>query len=194
MGKKAFYEAHSVDFLKDLEAAYPAIKKEFLETTTSKDYQQMRLKTIYNTGWSTFGLRWFRRDLKEGHTKCPVFSSLVKEYDDLIESIGFSIMAPGTIIYPHVGFTDSVLRCHLGIEVPEGDCCIRVDKHYRKWQEGAAFIFDDTLEHEAWNKTTHQRIIVLADLDKKVLFRRNPSLFDENAEVEFGSNLSFWLS
>lgn len=194
MSKRAFYDVESVDFLQTLEANFPAIKKEFFETTTSKDYQQMRLKTIYNTGWSTFGLRWFRRDLKEGHQKCPRLSSIIKKYDDLVESIGFSIMAPGTIIFPHVGLSEGVLRCHLGIEVPEGDCSIRVDKYYKKWEEGKAFIFDDMFEHEAWNKTNNQRIIVLADLDKNVLFKKNPSLVEDLEDLNFIQEKKFWLT
>lgn len=193
MSKKVFYEAESISFLQDLQALYSGIKKEFFETTSSKDYQKMRLKSIYNEGWTTFGLRWFRRDLKEAHAKCPLLSGLIKQYDNLVETIGFSIMSPGTIVYPHVGYTDSILRCHLGIEIPEGDCGIRVDTIFKKWQNGVAFVFDDTLDHEAWNKTEKQRIILLADLDRKVLFETNPVLQEQNADADMGTRMSFWM-
>ena len=76
--KKEFYEGYNIDFINTLEDNFIEIKKEFLTTTSAVDYQKFRLKTIYNTGWDVFGLRWFRRDMKEGHKKCPVLSSIIK--------------------------------------------------------------------------------------------------------------------
>ena len=55
--------------------------------------------------------------------------------------------------------------------MPEGDCCLKVGGKVRKWKEGESFIFDDTIEHEAWNRTNEDRIVLLMDLNKKVLLK-----------------------
>ena len=75
-------------------------------------------------------------------------------------------MNPGCEIYPHHGYTGDVLRCHLGLIVPEGDCCLKVDDEVKSWKEGEILFFDDTKRHSAWNKTNDIRIILLTDLKR----------------------------
>jgi beta-hydroxylase len=76
---------------------------------------------------------------------------------------GFSSLRPGTQIAPHTGYPDGVLRCHLGLIVPDNDCGIRVGAEIRHWEVGKCLIFDDTLDHEAWNNSDRTRIILLLD-------------------------------
>jgi aspartyl/asparaginyl beta-hydroxylase (cupin superfamily) len=75
---------------------------------------------------------------------------------------GFSSLAPGTHIEPHTGFTNAVLRCHLGLVVPSG-CSMRVGSETREWTEGGVLVFDDTIEHEVWHRGTSPRVILLVD-------------------------------
>jgi aspartate beta-hydroxylase len=75
-----------------------------------------------------------------------------------------SRMRPGTHIQPHRGPTNLRLRCHLGVTVPDGDCALRVGDDIRQWQEGKCLVFDDYLEHEAWNLTEQDRIVLIVDL------------------------------
>jgi aspartyl/asparaginyl beta-hydroxylase (cupin superfamily) len=75
-----------------------------------------------------------------------------------------SKMAPGTHVAAHCGPTNLRLRCHLGIQVPEGDCAIRVGDELRGWREGKCVVFDDSLEHESWNHTAETRIVLIIDL------------------------------
>jgi aspartyl/asparaginyl beta-hydroxylase (cupin superfamily) len=56
------------------------------------------------------------------------------------------------------------VRCHLGIKVPAGDCAIRVADETRRWDEGRCLVFDDYFEHEAWNRTAADRIVLIVDL------------------------------
>lgn len=51
---------------------------------------------------------------------------------------------------------------HLGLIVPS-DCCLRVGDAVKSWKEGKCLIFDDTVEHEAWNNSKEDRIILLLD-------------------------------
>jgi aspartyl/asparaginyl beta-hydroxylase (cupin superfamily) len=87
----------------------------------------------------------------------------------LVFNAGYSFMAPGATISPHTGYTGDVLRFHLGLICPEGDCALRVGKEQHGWKDREAFLFDDTEEHEAWNRTEYGRLIIIADLRRDQL-------------------------
>jgi aspartyl/asparaginyl beta-hydroxylase (cupin superfamily) len=158
-----------MEFIKALEIQFPAIKAEYQAVINNGMYVGWPERFLYNEGWNVFGLRFQRSDHPEAHAICPVLSSFIKTHDALLQTVGFSMLNPGTVIHPHVGYTNTVLRCHMGIIVPEGDCCLRVGKDICTWQEGKAFVFDDTIEHEAWNKTNGQRVVLLMDLERSAL-------------------------
>jgi aspartate beta-hydroxylase len=75
-----------------------------------------------------------------------------------------SRMRAATHIQAHRGPTNLRVRCHLGIQVPDGDCAIRVGPQTRRWQDGRCLVFDDYFEHEAWNHTEQDRIVLIVDL------------------------------
>jgi beta-hydroxylase len=75
---------------------------------------------------------------------------------------GFSRLAPHTHVKPHAGWAASVYRMHLPLVVPPG-CRLRVAAETRTWQEGRCLIFDDTVEHEAWNDSDLSRGVLLLD-------------------------------
>lgn len=75
----------------------------------------------------------------------------------------FSLLAPGTSIPPHVGVSNARLVCHLPLVVPEG-CWFRVGGETRFWKRGEAFIFDDTIEHEALNPSDELRVVFIFDI------------------------------
>ncbi len=74
----------------------------------------------------------------------------------------FSLLAPDTIIPPHHGITNTRLVCHLPLIIPDG-CWFRVGAETRQWQRGEAFVFDDTIEHEAANPSPDLRIVFIID-------------------------------
>jgi len=75
----------------------------------------------------------------------------------------FSLLRPGTHIPPHHGFLNTRLICHLPLIVPPG-CALRVGNETRPWKEGELVVFDDTMEHEAWNKSAQLRVVLLFDV------------------------------
>jgi hypothetical protein len=75
----------------------------------------------------------------------------------------FAVTEPGTHIVPHCAPHNARLRVHLGLKVPKGNS-IRVGDEVRSWEEGRAIIFDDSFEHEVWNKSNARRIILLFDV------------------------------
>jgi aspartate beta-hydroxylase len=76
----------------------------------------------------------------------------------------FSKLAPDTRIPPHNGLLNTRLICHLPLIVP-GNCgALRVGNEERPWVEGKLLIFDDTIEHEAWNNSDQERVILLFEI------------------------------
>ena len=75
----------------------------------------------------------------------------------------FSLLAPRTHIPPHTGVANVRLVCHLPLIVPP-DCGFRVGESRLEWQIGSAFVFDDTIEHEAWNDSDELRVVLIVDL------------------------------
>ena len=75
----------------------------------------------------------------------------------------FSLLAPHTDIPPHVGVSNARLVCHLPLIVPQG-CWFRVGAETREWHRGQAFVFDDTIEHEAANPSDEMRAVFIFDL------------------------------
>ena len=84
----------------------------------------------------------------------------------------FSIHEPGMTIAPHKGVTAGICVVHLGLQIPKKreNCAIRVDDNIVHWEDGKAFVFDDTREHETWNNTDEDRIILLLHVDRPVRF------------------------
>lgn len=74
----------------------------------------------------------------------------------------FSLLRPGAHIPPHTGVTNTRAIVHLALDVPAG-CAFRVGGETRTWVEGRAFAFDDTIEHEAWNRGEGLRAVLILD-------------------------------
>jgi aspartyl/asparaginyl beta-hydroxylase (cupin superfamily) len=75
----------------------------------------------------------------------------------------FSLLAPRTRIPPHTGVANTRLVCHLPLIVPSG-CGFRCGATTREWRIGETFVFDDTIEHEAWNDSDELRVVLIVDL------------------------------
>jgi aspartate beta-hydroxylase len=74
----------------------------------------------------------------------------------------FSLLDAGARIPPHRGLTNVRLVLHLPLIAPP-DCALRVGDEVHAWQKGQAMLFDDTVEHEAWNESDRLRVVLLCD-------------------------------
>ena len=90
-------------------------------------------------------------------------------------AVFFSILKAGARIPPHTGVTNVRSIVHLALIVPDG-CTFRVGGETRPWIEGEAFVFDDTIEHEAHNPTAHDRAVLILDC-------WNPHLSEAEREI-----------
>jgi aspartate beta-hydroxylase len=74
-----------------------------------------------------------------------------------------SAHAPGTHLTPHASVDNLRVRCHLGIEVPK-ECGLRVGGDVLEWQEGKCLFFQDSFEHETWNRSSRRRVVLVVDV------------------------------
>ena len=87
----------------------------------------------------------------------------------------FSILAPHKHIPDHCGPYKGIVRYHLALKVPEprDQCRIRVGDEIVTWEEGRSLIFDDTYEHEVWNDTDGERVVLFVDVVRPLRFPMN---------------------
>ena len=113
----SFYDNDEFDFIQTLENNFSTIKEEF-EKIPGDQFKEWHEHSLYSGNqWSVFGFlfeeQWMNREW------CPNTFDILKEIKN-ITIAGFSNLNPGTKIHPHIGYTTEVLRCHMGIIVPEG--------------------------------------------------------------------------
>jgi beta-hydroxylase len=177
-----FFEPADWEFVSALEANWLIVRQE-LEQLSPNNFIDWPEKNIYNQGWEVFGLYAFGQKIADNCKLCPETTKLLEAIPGMVTA-GFSSLAPGTYIGPHFGVTNTVLRCHLGVIVPDG-CAIRVDKETKNWQEGKCLIFDDTFEHEAWNKSDLTRIVLLIDFTRPTATVVEPSSGNQAIDQEY---------
>lgn len=114
--------------------------------------------------WKTFFLYANDRPVLGNSARCPETVRALAEIPGLSTAY-FSLLSPGKHIPAHDGVYKGLLRYHLGLQVPREHerCRIRVGQDVRPWRAGQSLIFDDTFNHEVWNDTDEERVILLVD-------------------------------
>jgi len=121
-----------------------------------------------NPNWGAFFLIKDGVAVEENAARCPRTFAAVSELplcriDKRTPSVLFSLLRPGAKIPPHHGFMNARLICHLPLIVPP-KCALRVGNETRTWVEGETVLFDDSIEHEAWNASNLARIVLILDV------------------------------
>jgi aspartate beta-hydroxylase len=135
---------------------------------------------LNNADWSAFYLWKDGEIVAENAARCPLTMRVLQtivppEVQHTAPSVLFSLMRPGAHIPPHSGMVNTRLICHLPLIVPPG-CEFRVGNETREWQEGKVWLFDDTIEHEAWNRSNEVRVILLFEVWRPELSRAERQL------------------
>jgi aspartyl/asparaginyl beta-hydroxylase (cupin superfamily) len=121
-----------------------------------------------NRNWTAVHLLQNGREVEANARHCPKTLDAIAQMDQPhVEGASpnamFSLLAPRTRIPPHTGVANTRLVCHLPLIVPPG-CGFRVGESTVEWRVGEAFVFDDTIEHEAWNDSDELRVVLIIDL------------------------------
>ena len=121
--------------------------------------------------WRTFILFGFGAKLEKNCRQAPVTAKLLATVPGL-QTAWFSILGPGYHIPNHTGVSKGIVTAHLGLIIPKEaeKCRIRVADRIKVWHPGEIFVFDDTYDHEVWNETTEERVILLFHFDRPMKF------------------------
>ncbi|XP_019628578.1 PREDICTED: aspartyl/asparaginyl beta-hydroxylase-like [Branchiostoma belcheri] len=156
--------------VKRLESSWRIIRAEGLKNMDAeKGVFLPEEENLKNTGdWKQFTL--FQRGKKqEANCKrapetCSIISFIKDATGCTRGQVKYSIMQPGTHVWPHTGPTNCRLRMHLGLVIPKNGTRLRVADDIRTWQEGKVLIFDDSFEHEVWQEADSYRMILIIDM------------------------------
>jgi len=122
----------------------------------------------HSPSWSTLHMWRDGRRMDDVCMRCPRTVAILDKLP-LADQPGFaptamfSVLAPRTTIPPHTGSSNIRLIVHLPLILP-GGCRFRVGNDVREWRMGEAWVFDDTIEHEAWNDSDQVRVILIFDV------------------------------
>ncbi len=178
VGNPAIYDKAVFPWTAEIEREWRTIRTELDRVMVRKEelpgFHELAadVATIsQDRGWKTFLLSGYGFRSDANIAACPETWRICQKIPGLI-TVMFSILEPGKHLPPHRGPYNGVLRLHLGLIVPEPreQLGIRVNSDVYRWREGEAVIFDDAYEHEAWNRTSHTRVVLFVDFVKPLRF------------------------
>ena len=168
----AFYNPGDFEWTKELKSNWQTILEEFQPWIN--DIDKGELKPYYNDEiqfppqkWKTIGLMFWGKKNKKNWNLFPKTTKLMSTIPGLV-GVSLSLLEAGAEIKPHGGETNGIIRCHLGLKIPESlpNCGFKVLEEQRSWQDGELIMFTDAHQHTAWNKTNENRFILLFDIIK----------------------------
>lgn len=180
LSEREFHDPEDFAWLAGLEASTPSIREDFERVMAAEraelvpyiqypDHVPLRqwAELNRNPAWTAIHLVRNGVTIDANARHCPAVMALLGQCDQPeIPERGpnamFSLLAPGAHIPAHNGVANTRLVCHLPLVVPPG-CWFRVGDERRDWEVGKAWIFDDTIEHEAMNPSDALRVILIID-------------------------------
>ncbi|HVF37337.1 MAG TPA: aspartyl/asparaginyl beta-hydroxylase domain-containing protein [Sphingomicrobium sp.] len=175
----AIYETGEFEWAAEVERATPVIREEMMSAlkepgavkpflATSPDHAPNITGLSDSLDWGAFHLSDMGILVPSNIEKCPqtwatVSNLPLPELSGAAPTVFFSVLRAGARIKSHHGRMNTRLVCHLPLVVPD-DCGIRVGNELVSWQEGKLLIFNDAIEHEAWNNSDQDRIVLIFDV------------------------------
>ncbi|MCI4589075.1 aspartyl/asparaginyl beta-hydroxylase domain-containing protein [Sphingobium sp. BYY-5] len=177
--QRAFYERDEFDWVAPMEAMTDAIVAElaavraqeaefapYVETSADRPAPNNPLRD--DPSWGALYFWQNGAPVPENAERCPsVMAALAHAPIPVIAGRSpmalWSLLKPGTHIQPHHGLLNTRLICHLPLLAP-GDCALRVGAETRAWRKGEMLLFDDSFEHEAWNRSQETRVVLLFEV------------------------------
>lgn len=180
LNEREYHDAEDFAWLPALEAATQSILEDFHRVMAAERAElvpyiqypksapvRQWAELNHNRSWTAIHLVQNGVTVETNARHCPATMALLPKLDPAaIPGRGpnamFSLLAPGTHIPPHTGVSNARLVCHLPLIVPAG-CWFRVGAERREWAVGKAWVFDDTIEHEAMNASDELRVLLIVD-------------------------------
>ena len=174
-----YFDRGLFPWIDGFEAQTDAIRAELLELLpsargservfTSDELEQRNLRSEAGpASWTGFYFYRHGEPRADNRARCPSTTAAIDRLPlSSVPGHGpevlYSVFKPGTHLLPHRGVTNTRVVGHLPLVVP-ADCALKVGGELHEWQEGRVVVFDDTYEHEAWNRSDRTRVVLIFDL------------------------------
>ncbi len=168
LAKGPFYDGRCDAALAALEESYETILEEARKIESASFLPYPTSTTAPGGEWTVYPMCYMGVDLSMFNSACPETFETVKKlprsalrypWADAL----FSAHTGGTHLTPHTSIDNLRARCHLALEIPDG-CEIIVGGEARRWQAGRALCFDESFEHETWNRSDERRVVLIVDV------------------------------
>jgi beta-hydroxylase len=169
-GKLAnFYKPECFPEITFLKTNWGVIRDEVLEYERREgNLEIMSSKSPAKTKGAKWSLMYFRSFNREFNKNKKLFPKTVEIMEKIPNCVlySISILPPNIEIAPHYGDTNGIIRCHLGVIVPEPYPAIgiKVGEEEMGWKEGELLCFVNVQKHNVWNKSSKRRYIVMFDI------------------------------
>lgn len=155
----------------ELELFYPAIRDECLallnnsisKPVTGSEY--LGFSSEFFDGWTTVNLRFLGVENPKVAHLCPITAHILDDKEE-VPTVMISRMAPSKHLRKHRGPFKGILRVHLGLDIPDGDCFIEVGDELYHWRNGEVVMFDETYPHSVQNNTSDFRTVLYLDVKR----------------------------
>jgi len=174
-----YFERKLFPWIEALEASTADVRAELLTVLpsddgrervfTNEEIEQQNLRGDSGpVSWNGYYFYRHGERRADNAARCPLTAAAIDALPlsivpDHGPEVLYSVFTPGTHLLPHQGVTNTRSVGHLPLIVP-GQCALKVGGELHEWQEGRVVVFDDTYEHEAWNRSEQTRVILIFDI------------------------------
>jgi aspartyl/asparaginyl beta-hydroxylase (cupin superfamily) len=161
-----FYDVEDLPWARRLRAQSRAIRQEYEDNVRAGRDQ---VSAVFNPagpsipGWRSVNFQTYLWRYHRARRAFPVTIAALEQIPGLISAY-INVLEPHSTIPPHQGDSDAIMRVHLGLDVPAGDCALRVGSETRGCGNGTLLAFCDAHDHESWNRTAERRVVLVMDV------------------------------
>ena len=165
-----FYSAGDLPDLEPLKFNWKKIREEVMDF--EKIHGEIKGINTYSppdlssdVGWSNIYLENFMWRFHVNRKNFPFTCSIIDKIPNCTYG-AISILSPNSVIKPHYGDTNGIIRCHLGLIIPDTHplCGIKVGDEEQGWAEGELTLFTESHLHTTWNNSSKRRFILVVDI------------------------------
>ena len=181
-GKLApFYHASCFPELNELKENWLVIRNEIIEYERKfgnlSGMNSLSPADVTGGTWTLLYLNSFTRLYKKNRKKFPLTAKMVDKVQNCVFA-SVNILEPGTVIQPHYGDTNGIVRVHLGLIVPDPHPIIGINVAGEEtgWVEGDFMCFINVQKHFVWSKSSEKRYVLMLDIVPKPLWSRQKEI------------------
>ena len=161
-----FYDVDALPWARAVRESWRVIRREYEDNVRrGSDH----VVDVFNPagpkipGWRSVNLQTYAWCYHRPRRAFPLTTGLLDSIPGLTSAF-INVLEPQATIPAHQGDSQAIIRCHLGLDVPYGDCGVRVGPETRGCSNGNLLAFSDAHEHASWNHTGERRVVLVFDV------------------------------